>query len=177
MIATARKSRTALAPVRALLRALGQHRTAALVGAFGYGDTHHYWQLVEAQLDYRARFLAALDSGDGGPFHAVLGPACALPAFIHGASREMGIPGTYSTLPNVLGFPAGTVPVTRVRAGEESDRAPSRDVVDRTASAVERGSTGLPVGVQIMARPWRDDVALAALRAIETGAKYGQEPT
>jgi fatty acid amide hydrolase len=72
------------------------------------------------------------------------------------------------------------VPVTRVRAGEESDRGASRDIVDQVARETERGSAGLPIAVQVMARPWRDHVALAAMATIEAAARtqpgYPTEP-
>jgi fatty acid amide hydrolase len=59
------------------------------------------------------------------------------------------------------------VPVTRVRAGEETATPRGRDVLDRTARATEEGSAGLPIAVQIAARPWRDDHVLALLFALE----------
>ena len=172
MLMMAKQNRPAIGVFQALFRALGQHRTAAMIAPFGHGDTHHYWQLAEAQIDYRCRFLDALDRDEGGPFDLVLAPPCALPAFTHGAARDLALAGSYSLLPNVLGFPAGVVPVTHVQPDEEAARAVSRDAVERTAAKVDRGSAGLPVGVQIMARPWRDHVALAAMRAIETAADY-----
>ncbi len=174
LVTMAKQPRPVIAAVRTLLTALGQRRTAETIAAFGYGDTHHYWQRVEATIDYRRRFLDALDADEGGPFDLILTPPCALPAFMHGAARDLALPGTYSYLPNLLGFPAGVVPVTQVRAGEESSRPASRDVVERTAARVDRGSAGLPIGVQVIARPWREDVALAAMRAIEAGAAQGE---
>jgi amidase len=36
--------------------------------------------------------------------------------------------------------------------------------------------TGLPIGVQLVARPWREDVALAAARRIETALGGWQPP-
>jgi fatty acid amide hydrolase len=83
----------------------------------------------------------------------------------------MPMPGAYGPLANVSGFPAGIVPVTRVRAGEESDRPASRDLMDRVARESERGSAGLPIAVQVIARPWRDHVALAAMAKIEAEAR------
>jgi fatty acid amide hydrolase len=71
---------------------------------------------------------------------------------------------------NLLGYPAGVVPVTRVRADEETERETSRDVIPRAARTVESGSAGLPVGVQVVARPWREHVALAAMQEIENAA-------
>jgi fatty acid amide hydrolase len=75
---------------------------------------------------------------------------------------------TSAALFTVLGVPAGVVPVTRVRPGEESDRPDRRDAALRAARAVEQGSAGLPVGVQLVARYWREDLVLAAMQAIET---------
>jgi fatty acid amide hydrolase len=165
------RSRPTLAALGGLLRLLGQRGLAASLGSFGHRDTHHYWSLVEAQIEYQRRFAEALDRDEGGPFDLILAPVCALPAFRHGSSRELMTAGGYTTLYNVLGYPAGVVPFTRVRAGEEVGRAPSRDMVEQAAYTVEQGSVGLPVGVQVIARPWRDHLALAAMRAIEDAAR------
>ncbi|MEA2785877.1 MAG: fatty acid amide hydrolase [Candidatus Eremiobacteraeota bacterium] len=167
----AQKSRRTLGVIRALLNAVGQRGSSDKLRAFGHGDTHHYWQLVERQMAYRERFLRALDDHDGGPFDVVLCPPCAVPAYTHGAARDLGLLGSYHLLANLLGFPAGVVPVTRVRADEEAGRAASRDMVYAAVNKVERNSAGLPIGAQLIARPWREDVALAAMQTIETAAK------
>jgi hypothetical protein len=72
----------------------------------------------------------------------------------------------------LLGLPAGVAPVTHVRPGEESERSIGKDSVERAARTVEMGSAGLPVGVQVVARPWREDIVLALMTALEehTGA-------
>jgi fatty acid amide hydrolase len=171
----AQRSRRTLGIIRALLNAVGQRGSSDKLRAFGYGDTHHYWQLVERQMDYRDRFLHALDSDEGGPFDVVLCPPCAVPAYIHGAARDLGLLGSYHLLANLLGFPAGVVPVTRVRPDEETGRATSRDMVYAAVNKVERNSAGLPLGVQLIARPWREDVALAAMQAIETAASVNAD--
>jgi fatty acid amide hydrolase len=164
------RSRPVLAVLRALLAAVGQRGSSDKLRTFGHADTAHYWNLVEQQFDYRERFVRAMDGDDGGPFDVVLGPPCAVPAYTHGAARDLGLLGSYSLLANLLGFPAGVVPVTRVRADEGTERPPSRDMVEAAARRVEQNAAGLPLGVQILARPWREDVALAAMRAIEAGA-------
>jgi len=63
------------------------------------------------------------------------------------------------------------VPVTRVQAGEESDRPRSRDRLDIAARKVEQGSAGCPIGVQIAGRPWREHEVLAAMAAVEATAR------
>ena len=68
---------------------------------------------------------------------------------------------------NLLGLPSGTVSTTRVAAGEDSTRPQSRDAVLRKAKLTDEGSVGLPVGVQVSSLPWREDVVLAVMGAIE----------
>ena len=158
-------------PSRRPLRAGGQRHLAAIARNFGYRDAARYWRLVERQMDYRRDFLRALDSDDGGPFDVIVCPAFSLPALRHGASKDLVTAGAYAILYNVLGYPTGVVPVTRVRAGEETLRKRSLDRLEGVAQATERGSAGLPVGVQVVARPWQEHSAFAAMRAIESAMR------
>jgi fatty acid amide hydrolase len=171
LLAMSGRSQLTLGLLGRLLRLAGQPGMAEGIRNFGHRDTWHYWQVVEAQMAYQRRFAEALDRADGGPFDLIVCPATSLPAWRHGAARDLILGGTYTVLYNVLGYPAGVVPVTRVRPGEELGRAPSRDLVQQAAYNVERDSAGLPVGVQVVARPWREHVALAAMRAIEDAAR------
>jgi len=92
------------------------------------------------QLDmFRSALLSFMEAYD-----VILCPACAHPAPPHGSSyspeglRQYSYTQTY----NLTGWPA----------------------------AVIRGGTspeGLPIGVQIVARPWREDVALAVAQHLE----------
>jgi fatty acid amide hydrolase len=147
-----------------LLRLLGQPTLAAVSSHFGHTSAADYWRLAEQLMDYRQRFAQAMRNADAGGLDLILGPACALPPFVHGATKDVGLAGAHTLLYNVLGYPAGVVPVTRVRQGEESERSRSRDVVEKAARRCELGSAGLPIGVQIAARPWREYEALAAMR-------------
>lgn len=157
--------------VAALAAAAGQRHLPALLRALGSQDADGYWQLVEQQLDYQAMFMAAVDrpsgAADGAALDLLLGPVMPVPAFRHRATLDLGVPGIYTSLYNLLGWPAGVVPCGRVRAGEESDRLPGKDIAERAAHATEAGSVGLPLAVQVAARPWREHEALAAMRAIE----------
>ena len=163
-----RALRQALAGVAGLA---GQHHLPALIRTLGELSVAQYWDLCERQIDYRLRFLQAMDRSDAGPLDLLLSPPVALPAFTHGATKDLGLPGIYTTLYNVLGFPAGVVPVTRVKAGEESDRPASRDLAEKAAARVEAGSVGLPLGVQLAARPWGESAVLAAMGVIEAAAR------
>jgi fatty acid amide hydrolase len=177
LVALGGRSTATLGLLGRLLRLAGQPGMAQGIKNFGHSDTWHYWQVVEAQMEYQRRFAEALDRADGGPFDLILCPATSLPAWTHGAGQNLILGGAYTALYNVLGYPAGVVPVTRVREGEELGRKPSRDMVQQAAYNVELGSAGLPIGVQVVARPWREHVALAAMRAIEDAARAGEDFT
>jgi Asp-tRNA(Asn)/Glu-tRNA(Gln) amidotransferase A subunit family amidase len=125
-----------------------------------------YWQLVEEGNQSRRRFVAALDARR---FDALLCPPWALPAPPHGGGGALDVTnaGSYAVLYNFLGFPAGVAPVTRVRPGEESERTVGKDSIEHAARAVEMNSAGLPVGIQLAARPWREDMVLALMSALE----------
>jgi fatty acid amide hydrolase len=165
------KPRSQLGVIERLLSLAGERSVIDIVRNYGYRDTHHYWKLVEALDVYRTLFAATMDAVEGGPLDLVVCPPCGLPALLHGKSREVVTAGMYAPLYNVLGYPTGVMPFTRVRAEEEVGRKRSRDRVERGAYETELGSAGLPVGVQIVARPWREHVALAAMSALEPIAR------
>src|SRR5581483_5354275 len=100
-----------------------------------------------AQLDlYRAEMLAFMARYD-----AILCPACAVPALPHGASMANMPAFSYTYAFNLTGWPAVVVP---------AGRAPS----------------GLPIGAQVVARPWREDVALALAARVESALGPGPTP-
>ncbi len=120
--------------------------------------------LLGDRMAYERRFVAALDAGN---YDAILCPALPLPAVRHGDVGNLADFFGSMLLFNALGMPAGVAPITRVRPGEESDRPTSKDKADQTACAVEQGSAGLPVAVQVAARHWREDIVLAVMAALE----------
>jgi fatty acid amide hydrolase len=151
-------------PVAALMRSSGQERLARIVGQIGARSVDAYWKLLEDRNIYRRRFFDALTAG---PFDAILCPPTSLPALLHGSTKQLTDFDSYARLFNVLGLPAGVVAASRVRAGEESDRKPSKDPIEQMAAKVEKGSVGLPVGVQVAAAWWREDIVLAVMGALE----------
>ena len=143
---------------------IGQKRIANDARGLGGLSADKYWQLVAERTSYRERFIASLDDGR---YDAIICPADGLPALTHGASFYLSDALTYTTLFNLLGIPAGVVAMTRVRADEETDRAPGWDFIEHQARKVEQGSAGLPVGVQIAARHWREDLVLSIMAVLE----------
>ncbi len=163
-----------------IMAALGQELLAFLIRNTGRRSAAEYRDLVEARTAFRAAYVEAMATGgsDGQGFEALICPPHALPAFTHGTAGELGAADSYAWPFNLTGLPAGNVAATRVQPGEESDRAPSRDAVEKTARTVEENSAGLPVGVQVVGRHWREDVVLAVMAALEEDFRAnGSYPT
>jgi fatty acid amide hydrolase len=94
----------------------------------------------------------------------------ALPALRHGSAARLVLAAMPCFLANLLDLAAGAVPVTAVQPEEEQTRVRTRDPVLVAAAAADRGSRGLPVGVQVVAAPAAGEgVVLSAMAAIEAG--------
>lgn len=156
------------APLRAiagvLMGAAGHTRLARTVKSLGDRSVAALWGLYEVQKQYNAHFRAELNAHG---FDAIICPPAGLPALRHGATANLPDFDSYARLYNITGMPAGVVAAGRVRSNEESDRPASRDIVDKTAIESERGSVGLPVGIQVAARHWREDIVLAVMGVLE----------
>jgi fatty acid amide hydrolase len=150
-----------------------------MAGLYDLQGQHHVARVIRWARRMSAGELAALESewdafrsqtlNSLGKVDAVLCPTSAFPAIPHGASKDVDLATFSYTSPfNVLAWPAGSVAVTRVRPDEEAGRSAARDRVDDTARRTDVGSTGLPVGVQVAARPGRDELVLAVMQALES---------
>lgn len=148
----------------AMMAFAGQKHFAKAMGRLRRLDDHELADVLRRRDDYRLRFL---ESFARSRLHALLCPPDALPALPHGTSAYVSDALSYCALFNLLDWPAGVVSTTRVGAGEESDRPASIDGAIVAAGWAERGSAGLPAGVQIAAPESRDDVVLALMRALE----------
>jgi len=87
-------------------------------------------------------------------YDAILCPVCAFPAQPHGFTLkdEMRKGFSYTSSYNITGWPGAVV-----RGGTSSK--------------------GLPIGVQIVAHPWREDIALAIAEYLETALGGWQRPS
>ncbi len=157
-------ARRALASVAELA---GQGRSASVLRALGEKSVADLWRLTDRIRGARA---ALLDTLDASGIDVILCPAYATPALPHGMSKNFTLASSSAIFWNIHQFPGGVVPVTRVRA-DETVRKPSRDLVERHAAKVDAQSEGLPVGVQVVGRPWAEATVLAVMEAIEASAK------
>ena len=102
--------------------------------------------LIERADGIRSRLLRWMADVD-----VILCPTMPQPAIVHGGSTDPAFGDTYSDVHNLTGFPA---------------------VVVRGGTSPE----GLPIGVQLVAGPWREDVAVAAARVVEAASGGWRPP-
>ncbi len=138
----------------------GQKSVTRLIPYFGGKGVENLREWAGNQAAYRAEFLAAMDAAN---LDAIIGPVCALPAFLHDSVDKVGLGGTYTLIYNVLGFPAGVAGISEVKKEEAISRKLSFDVLEYTATKTQLLSEGLPLSAQIAARPWREDIVLALI--------------
>jgi fatty acid amide hydrolase len=141
-----------------------QRNVALMLESMGRKSVGDLWRLTDELRSYRARLLEDMDRAG---VDVLLCPPFATPAMLHGGSKNFTLASSYSILFNATQMPAGVVPVTRVRE-DETERARDADLLERQAAGVDARSAGLPVGVQIAGRPWRDNEVVAAMLAVES---------
>ena len=112
----------------------------------------------------RTEFFAAMRE-----FPILLCPAAAIPAFRHG-ERSWSIAGrevsyldawSYTEFFNLLGNPGMVIPVSQTATDSDSN---------------SNSKIGLPIGVQIVAPPWQEELALAVAEAVESRIGGWQPP-
>ncbi|CAG0887768.1 unnamed protein product [Cyprideis torosa] len=105
---------------------------------------------------------------------ACIMPPCGVSAVKLGSPGYLLPVASYTALYNVLDFPAGVLPVTKWTKEDEQQMEtdypkgirPREDVYRRT-QADSVGSVGLPVGVQVVAPRWEDEVVLRVMKDVE----------
>ncbi|XP_035699504.1 fatty-acid amide hydrolase 1-like isoform X2 [Branchiostoma floridae] len=130
------------------------------------------WQRLVEREDYVREFLAAWE--DAG-IDVLLCHAYPIPAFKYKGAPALLELANYTSIFNLLNFPAGVVPVTKVT--EEDDRllddytGSDNDIFDRFVRKVTKGAVGMPVAVQCVALPWQEEACLRLMKEVETVCK------
>lgn len=157
---------------KALSRVLGlagERRLSKLLSVLGEKTVDEVWALTARRTALR---WAELDGWSRAKLDAVICPPHVVPALPHRASGDFTLSLSYAFRYTLLNFPAGIVPVTRVRPDETTETFPGKpDKVEKKLAAILQGAAGLPLGVQVVARPYREDVTLAVMAGIEAHAR------
>lgn len=107
----------------------------------------------------------------------ILAPGGALPALRHTFASHLLGAATYPMFFNMLNFPAGSIPITRVREDEQYYDCSIDDEMTKYAKKVMEASAGLPIGVQVGCRPNREELVLNIMRRYEQVLPKVEYPT
>ncbi len=162
-----RAPKQARAGLARVARMMGEARTANLLEALGEKRISEMWSLTDRRNRVRQEEMAFWDR-EG--IDLLLTPSLATPAVPHGLSHDFTLGIVNLCRFNLLDQPAGVVPITRVRV-DETRRENPRDRVEKRAAEIEAQSVGLPVGVQLVGRPWAEPEVLAMMRLLESKAR------
>ena len=152
----------------AIFDSMGQKTMASVIRR---SRNHHlsafgFQHALVKQHAFRTNFLKRLNDSE---IDVLICPPFATVAMKH-LSIDIVLGIAYTMVFNMLGMPAGVVPFSTVQAGEESDRTKSKDDFIKALCRTENDSVGMPVGVQVVARHWREDVALAVMKLLHQSA-------
>ncbi len=153
-----------------LMRRNGDPKVAEVIERLGRRPVQEFWSLTAQVRAARQTFLDAMAKQE---IDLLICPPFSTPAAQHTSTREFMPGGAYASIFNVLQLPAGVFPFTTVRAGETT-RAPVASRLAKMATAIDEGSAGLPVGVQVIGRPWEEHRVLAAMIHLEDEARAQQ---
>lgn len=144
----------------------------AVQNMLGISSVAGWWELVTRVQEFRQSVRAEWRKRQ---LDVVICPGFGCPALPFADSARATGAVIYTSTYNVLDFPAGSVPVTKVT---EQDVAmvkdyPASDVWHQTVKKGMQGSEGLPVGVQVVALPWQEELCLRVMKELETALKQG----
>ncbi|KAK3588105.1 hypothetical protein CHS0354_012163 [Potamilus streckersoni] len=144
--------------------------TEGLMSSKGCRSVCEWWQQAEVVEAYKDKFMKKWD--DLG-LDGVICPVFACVAVPHGYVTEIIGAGTYSMLYNVLNYPAGSLPLTKVTSEDvqQLENYPNRRYFEKNIKKASEGSIGLPVNVQCVCLPFQEELVLRVMKEIETGLK------
>lgn len=158
----------------ALLELIGQQRPAILARHAKAKSAADLWHYVRLKDEYIRKFTKQWREAG---VDAVISPGLTTPAWLHKATADLTPACCYSFLYNVLHYPAGIVPVTTVRPEEQVYNPPAgqHDMFSSVIRKNMKTAAGTPVGVQVAALPWKDEMVCRVMGVLEEalgGSRY-----
>mmetsp|Transcript_5917 Transcript_5917/g.9187 ORF Transcript_5917/g.9187 Transcript_5917/m.9187 type:complete len:599 (+) Transcript_5917:126-1922(+) len=146
----------------------GQNRIGGLVREARPRSTYDYWS---QNATMKLQKKALIKKWEELKLDAVVCPPGGVPAMPHGMSSKLAQASSYTFLWNIVHFPAGVVPTTLVRADEEKYEG-RKDSITAAAKIAGVDSRNMPMGVQVVTLPWKDELCLRAMKIVEDVVKW-----
>ncbi|CAI4227918.1 unnamed protein product [Auanema sp. JU1783] len=122
-------------------------------------------KITEETKVYRRDFLEKMKSEN---ISVIISPVMSVYPPKHHVAPQIMQACNYTALYNLLDFAAGTVPVTTVTEEDERELQNYRasDPIERLIKQQSENSIGMPIGVQVAAPPYKEEVALRVLQIL-----------
>ena len=134
-------------------------------------NTRAYWQRAILLKEMQAKYVHMMQKNQ---FDAILLPAFPLPAPHHGDGGKLLAACTYMFLPNLLYWPAGVVPVTKVREGEDnyypnnsSENKSGKSYQDNVVKSMKGGKDVAEVNTSSLPPNQRDSIAQLSQKVMQ----------
>ena len=153
--------------IASILTLLGQSILAGSAKSLGRCHVKEYLTASSNQQDIQKLFIKQFQDLK---LDAVISPGFAIPAMKTKSADMIATTACYTFLYNFLGVPAGSLPVTRVQAGEDiydEKVGNTQQIYEKEIAKDMKGSVGMPMNVQVVTLPWQDEKCIAAMRVVE----------
>ena len=77
---------------------------------------------------------------------------------------------------NVVAFPSGVVPVCLVKSDETEYKDEFNDFISDAGKRHMKNSEGMPVGLQVVGLPYKDELVLKGMKLIENIFQFHKHP-
>ena len=157
---------------------IGDPLFASFLSHSHHKSVHQYYNYVAGKLAFENKTRESLWGAEPG-LDAVLAPVQSIPALPHGGCDRLAPLACATLMYNVVDSPVGVVPVTRVDAARDQLSDEWRTAPGNGSKLLEKeiygpkgaydvqAMGGLPVGVQVVGRPWEEEKVLAIMHVID----------
>ena len=156
-----------------ILKLLGNTRVTDFIGAKGNISQAEYIELcysIQDEIEIFTKYWENLN------LDALICPVFGIVAPFHDTALDVLPACCYSVIWNVLGYPAGVVPVGLVQAEDVEFFDQYNDVVTKAAKKSMKNSEGIPFGLQVVSLPFKDEQVLNVMKLVESVFEFHQHP-
>ena len=152
---------------------VGEERFGKLMGVLYDRDLEEYYQAVYKKELLKDKFA---DFWLKNQFDCLITPILPYPAIKHGDAEIIQGLIASTFIYNIMGMPAGVVPIRNIKESEEYYNTRFNDMPARKLKDMVEDIKGLPVGVQVASWNYEDETCLAVMKQIEEEFKYHKYP-
>ncbi|XP_052232987.1 vitamin D3 hydroxylase-associated protein-like [Dreissena polymorpha] len=146
----------------------------ALRAPLGLRGVNDWFQHAVQLQQFKDEFLA---SWRELKLDAVICPVSATVALPHSETVNVINTFSYAMLYNILNYPAGSMPVTKVTSDDVSNMAkyPNTTFGNKCVIKCMQGTEGLPVNVQVVGLPYQEELVLRVMSELDKGLRAEQD--